>query len=42
MSRSFFGTVAPLAMLVSVVPALGILLILLLIGTPVAFARLDP
>lgn len=37
-----FFLFAPLAMLVSVVPALGILLILLLIGTPVAFARLDP
>ena len=32
---------APLAMLVSVVPALGILLILLLAGAPVAFARFD-
>ena len=37
-----FFLFAPLAMLISVVPALGILLIVLLIGTPVAFARLDP
>jgi len=37
-----FFLFAPLAMLVSVVPALGILLIVLLIGAPVAFARLDP
>jgi hypothetical protein len=33
--------VAPLAMLVSVMPALGVLLILLLAAAPVAFARLD-
>jgi hypothetical protein len=36
-----FFLFAPLAMLVAVVPALGVLLIVLLIGTPVAFARLD-